>query len=279
MATECLVTVGKIVEELAIDQLLKRMISRQLYRLTKPVTSLVARGWRLPAGDHAAHAHGAVKSAVATASGGAQVAIAGAGTAFQALNGANLVVAAANLGVSCWILYEVKKCRKDIKLLQERANEHTEQLQQVIKQGDESAEVPFDQTKTTKSETIKSVDQSDDTKKDTSNEEDDSNKKAASGDAADLLKSSMASWSKFQNRIVLSLGGAFACGLLSGAAYIQRQKMAPGPGGPTPAPPHPLRSGLLWVCIISAFVALAFVGIAVHQTILEIYKNAGDGEH
>ena len=146
----------------------------------------------------------------------------------------------------------------------------------IIKQGDESAEVPFDLTKTTKSETIKSVDQSDDTKKDTSNKEDDSNKKAASGDAADLPKSSVVSYSKFQNRILLSLGGAFACGLLSGAAYIQRQKLATPPG--TPNPPHPLQSGLLWVIIISAFAALAFVGIAIHQTVLQIYKE-GDGEH
>jgi len=146
----------------------------------------------------------------------------------------------------------------------------------IIKQGDDSAPVPFDLTKTTKSETIKSVDQSDDTKKDTSNEEDDSNKKAASGDAADLPKSSVVSYSKFQNRILLSLGGAFACGLLSGAAYIQRQKMATPPG--TPNPPHPLQSGLLWVIIISAFAALAFVGIAIHQTVLQIYKE-GDGEH
>ena len=52
--------------------------------------------------------------------------------------------------------------------------------------------------------------------------------------------------------------------------------MATPPG--TPNPPHPLQSGLLWVIIISAFAALAFVGIAIHQTVLQIYKE-GDGEH
>jgi hypothetical protein len=77
-------------------------------------------------------------------------------------------------------------------------------------------------------------------------------------------------WSKFVQKMACALGAALFFALLAGAAYNLRQQMAPGPGGPTPATPHPIQSGLLWLTIICGLVALFFLGVAIHKLLFFI---------